>query len=115
MNLKRAIKNIFNPRFTTSDMERAFTRAGVRNEIIDMFYDDDYPKLPATAMGYVFLPGDKPLKVNWNQHGECLCEGARMNSFDLVHPEQREIDSAKFVCLSLTGIIIVLLFTSLFE
>lgn len=119
MNLKKAYKDFFNPRLSTEEFEKAFTRSKVPNEITAMIYDDKHPKFTVRVLGEVQNSHttfrSTYLSVVWNQYGECFRNGVRLKTFDLIHPDRQEIDSSKIVLAASIGWLITLLITSLWN
>jgi len=110
MNLRKAWKAFWTPRFTTEQVENATTKSKNLFSISFFIYDDD-TRQPIRAVGYVSASSGELLKVNWNQYGECHHKGERMKEYDLVHPDQKENDAAKPLFFALIGILIIIIFT----
>ena len=111
MNLKKAFKEFWTPRFTTFELEHSRTRCRANFEIMTIIYDDDAPKMPFRIMGFITTNMGIKRPVCWNQFGECFFEAERLDKYDLVHPAQKEIDSAKTVMICAIGIILTLIAT----
>jgi hypothetical protein len=110
MNFKKTWKGFWKPRFTTAQMEKARIKSSIKFEIVHLIYEDWEENLPCRAIGYVTTADGKVIDVNWNQYGECHYYGERRPAYDLIHPEQKEIDSAKPLFFALIGIIITVIF-----
>ena len=110
MNLKKAWKGFWKPRFTTAQMEKATINGGIKFGIDHLIYEESPENLPCRAIGNLTTTTGEVIKVNWNQYGECHHNGERMKAYDLLHPEQKEIDSAKPLFFALIGAIITVIF-----
>jgi hypothetical protein len=95
MTFKTTIRNFFDPRFSTEDVENSKLKCNLHFRTLDMYFDDKKKGFPTHIIGVVKTPAGALLKVSWNQHGECVSEGIRLHSFDLVRPTQKEIDAAR--------------------
>lgn len=115
MNFRKAYKQFWTPRFTTSQLDRSYTRGGSKFEITTLLFEDGHPALPSTILGHIITKLGNKRQVSWNQYGECFFYGNRMEDFDLVHPEQSEIDSAKFMFVCIIGILVVIISTILWN
>jgi len=108
MSFKTIIRNFFDPRFTTEEVENSKLKCNFHFESTDMFFDDEKRGFPTNILGVIKTPAGTLLSVSWNQHGECTSQGIRLKSFDLVRPTQKEIDSARPVLTILTiGLIVI--------
>ena len=111
MNLKKAYKDFFTPRFTIQEIDNAHTRHNASFEIIRLDFEDNKRSLPTNIEGIIESRFGLRNRVNWNQFGECYFHANRMKEFDLIHPEQSEIDSAKAIFVCLIILVITLLFS----
>ena len=108
MNIKKSIKEFFKPRLTTQEMEFSETRCGCDHEIISLFFDDNKPHFPTMAMGYIDTGQVIKIMATWNQHGECMVNFRRMNSFDLLTESQKEFEEAKPVFIGMLCFIAII-------
>ena len=115
MNLIKIHKEFWNPRFTTNQMEISHTSCNAKFEIFSIIYDDKFPKLPFRALGYIITNLGVKRRVSWNQFGECYFELERVPKYDLIHPDHKEIESAKVIFVCLIGIALTLWCTILWN
>jgi len=101
------LKEFFNPRYTTEEMEGSRTRYRARYEISAMDWADGKPGYPTIGVGKVFAKG-KMEPVSWDQYGKCTRNGKREPQFDLVRKAQREIETGYLSAIGILGIVIVL-------
>lgn len=106
MSTSSTMRKILNPRFTLEEMEASKTKCELTFEITAVVYDDNKRNYPTVAIGTVTTGGGKPLLVNWNQFGECKSYGHRLESFDLIRPDQNELDTSNKFLLAIVIIII---------
>jgi len=100
MSIKKTIREFFDPRFSTEEVENSKLKCNLPFESSDMFYDDLKRGYPTTILGAIKTPAGILMQVSWNQHGECTNQGVRLESFDMVRPTQKEIDSARPILVS---------------
>jgi len=100
MSIKKIINELFDPRFSTEEVENSKLKCNFPFESTDMFYDDLKRGFPTNILGVIKTPNGALLSVSWNQHGECTSQGVRLKSFDLVRPTQKVIDSEKTIVVS---------------
>ena len=117
MKLINVYKEFWTPRFETFQIENSRTRCNARYEVESIIYDDKYPPshLPLRILGYIKTNLDVKRRVCWNQFGACFYEGERLEKYDLIHPDQKEIDSAEIVFICLLAFWITLLCTILWN
>lgn len=75
-------------RFTTEEMETSKLKHDWEFVISSIYYEDEKVKLPSKAVGFIKTPQGNTILVQWNQYGECLHQGIRVESFDLIKPTQ---------------------------
>lgn len=114
MNLKRIITEIFDPRFSTEEIQNSKLKYGITFEVTDLFFDDEKPHFPTHILGVVKTQNGIRIQCSWNRHGECTHQGNRVKSFDLIRPTQGEIDSARTVGTSLMVFIVLIIISNLF-
>ena len=93
MIFKKFIRNFFDPRFSTSEIETSRLKCNLSFSTNDMYFDDRRRGYPTHICGIVKTRRGVIIIASWNQHGECKVKGVRVKSFDLVRPTQSEIDS----------------------
>lgn len=109
MSIKKIIREFFEPRFSTQEIESSKLKCNLRFETTDLFYDDGKRGFPTHILGYVKTRPGRLLSASWNQHGECTVKGIRVKSYDMVRPTQSQMDSGKSVITSLVvGLIVIL-------
>lgn len=114
MSIKKFIRDFFEPRFSTQEIENSKLKCNLSFSTTDMFYDDEKRGFPTHILGNVKTQRGILLPASWNQRGECTVKGKRVRSFDMVRPTQSEMDSAKSVFTSLVVALIVILVCIIF-
>jgi hypothetical protein len=109
------IKDIVYPRFRTQDYEASTTRARNRHFIKSVeFGPDTRQGYPTGASGYVWV-GISQMKIDWDKRGRAFnFRGLRVPNFDLIRPEEKEIEAARNVAGALMGVILVIVIGSFF-
>ena len=112
-NIYKFLKQTFNPRLSTRDMETSPTRCGCEYRISTMDFEDDKPHFPTLAVGAINTGQGWTIRATWNQDGECTVENRRIKSFDLVTPVQKEINDAKPVFIFFAAFILFIIISIL--
>lgn len=94
-NINNQITEIYNTRFTTEEVEKGKTRCGNDFKIISLYFEDNKPHFPTSAIGYINTDQGWKINATWNQFGECTIGGLRMISFDLINSNRKKIDEVK--------------------
>lgn len=114
MNINKTIKEIIKPRFTIWEMETAGTRCNCEYTVITLYFNDNKPNFPTGSKGRIDTGQGFSLTASWNMYGECFVSGKRINSFDLVRPQDKELIAAKPFIEFCIILIIVILGSSIF-
>ena len=109
MKIRIIIREIINPRFSIDEMENSRTQCGCELKITSMFFDDNKRHFPTKAIGWIGPVQGSKIIATWNQHGECLVNGRRIKSFDLVKPTKKELDAVRPVFLEMISIVTLLI------
>lgn len=115
MKIKKIINGFMTPRFTTEELEKSKTRSGAEFEIATLIFDDKREHFPTRVLGRATNSLGVKIIVIWNQYGECIKDGGRLPEFDLVHPNQKNIDAAKPVFAGMLGLILFIIITILWN
>jgi hypothetical protein len=115
MKIKTKLKEFFNPRFTTTELENSNTRSRVIYEITSLIYDDKRQHYPTRAIGKVTTTAGSKLIVVWDQNGNCMKDGNRLPEYDIIRSTQKEIDASRPAFVALVGIFIMVIFTLIFD
>jgi len=100
MIFKKTFSDLFNPRFSTDEIESCKLKCNLHFETTDLYFDDLKPGYPTHILGFIKTPRGIDIFASWNQNGECSVNSLRVKSFDMIRPTQREMDSAKTVAIS---------------
>ena len=100
MIFKKTFSDLFNPRFSTGEIESSKLKCNLHFETTDLYFDDLKRGYPTHILGFVKTKRGIKIRSAWNQQGECWVTGIRVKSFDMIRPTQREMDSAKTVAIS---------------
>ena len=113
--IKRISRKFWVPRFTTSEIENSMTMEGCDHTTDVIKYEDGIDHYPIEASGIVFQKDMKPVKVKWNEYGECTIKGKRAKNFDLIRDDRvvKEINVQQNLFLGCLGILIVLIYMAL--
>lgn len=109
MSIKKIIREFFDPRFSTQEIENSKLRCNLQFTTNDMYFDDEKRGFPTHICGTIKTGRGNIILASWNQHGECTVKGKRIKSFDMVRPTQKEIDSSRPILVST----VVLFFASI--
>jgi hypothetical protein len=112
-NIYKFLKQTFNPRLSTRDMETSPTRCGCEYRISTMDFGDHKPHFPTLAIGAINTGQGWTIRATWNQYGECTVEKRRIRSFDLVTPAQKEINDAKPVFIFFAAFLLFIIISIL--
>ena len=94
-NINTTFNNITGPRLTTEEMEQCQTRGGSVFKITSIHFEDNKPHFPTKALGHINTNQGWKLSATWNQLGECIINGLRVTSCDLIGPNRKEINNIK--------------------
>ena len=110
--LKRISRKFWVPRFTTSEIEDSMTREGYDHTTDVIHYEDGIDHYPIEASGIVFQKDMKPVKVKWNEYGECTIKGKRAKNFDLVRDQdvRHEISATRNFFFGCIGILLIFIY-----
>jgi hypothetical protein len=109
------IKEFFKPTFTTGEFENAKTRDGQKPEITSMELGEVIGS-PKKVYGKITL-NKMQVKAEWNQFGECqkYYPTERCRKWDLIHPDNAEIASAKEYFFGVVAFVIMLAIFGIFN
>jgi len=109
MNIKTIIREFFDPRFSTLEIEKSKLRCNLSFGTTDMYFDDEKRGFPTHVVGFIKTRRGHCLPSSWNKYGECKMNGKRIKAFDLVRPSRLETAPARPVINSILFVMIIIL------
>ena len=111
-----SVRNFFDPPYTISDFETAFTLSGQKHFIINMDFSESERLHPYNVAGQIFFLGAW-YNARWNSHGYCECSDLHpddLRGFHLVHFDLHDTVSSGTFVLWIIGLILFLFLISTF-
>ena len=110
MRLNLLGEELFEPPFTTAEMENSRTESRCEYKISVMYFEDGKSNYPSKAVGLINDQTKGWVISSWDRYGKNTTAGKRVSAYDLVREGRKEMVASGFVFIGFIGIILIIIY-----